>query len=93
MTPLLLRSRPATVEAYQVSPKNRDEVIRWMAAGGANVWPYGTRGVTWVDPEVGGIADAFPDDWIVKNAAGDFKRVLDAKLASQFDRLNPAVSE
>lgn len=90
---VLLRARPAVVEARQVTTGNRDEVIAWMAEHGANVWPYGVTGITWSDREVGGIADAFVDDWIVKTATGDFKRVLDSKLAALYERVLTAVSE
>lgn len=82
--PLILRTRPTTVEARQVTTETRDEVIQWIAKD-TTAWPYGTRGITWVDTEVGGIADAFIGDWVVKTAFGEIVRVPDSVMFARYE--------
>lgn len=88
----MLRTRPTTVEARRVTPETRDAIVRWINVDGA-AWPYGTRGLTWSCPDVGGIADAFLGDWVVKTAFGEFARVSDATLFARYEAVVTVVSE
>jgi hypothetical protein len=90
--PRLLRTRPSVVEALQVTAENRDQVIDWIGQD-TSAWSYGTRGLTWVAPDVGGIADAFLGDWVVKTAWGEFVRVSDEAIFSRYESITPVVSE
>ena len=85
---LILRTRPTTVEAKQITDDNRDEVARWC--GG---WAFGYDVVRWFSRDSGTVLDAQVGDWIVRSAFGHFVRVSDDTLLSVYDRINPAVSE
>lgn len=91
-TPRLLRTRPTVVEAIRVTPETRDAIVRWINET-ASAWPYGTRGVTWVAPDVGGIADAFVGDWVVKTAFGEFIKVPDSQLFARYEMVVTVVAE
>lgn len=88
MTALILRTRPATVEARQVVNEDRNELATWV--GG---WTYGVRAVRWFDPESATVRHADTGDWIVRDVFGRFHPHTDASIAREFDRVIPAVSE
>ena len=89
---LILRHRPTTVQARKVTAENRDSIIAWISQDG-DAWAYGTRGVTWHDPDSGGIFDAFLGDWIVRTAWGEFRKVSDSLIFARFEAVVVAVSE
>lgn len=87
---IILRTRPTTVEARQLTrdPDNREELSRWV--GG---WTYGMSMIRWFDSESGRVMEAQFDDWLIKTAFGHYKPVPDRVLLSQFDRITTVVSE
>lgn len=85
---VILRTRPTTVEAKQLTEDNREELARWV--GG---WTYAMHEVRWFDSDTGQVVPAAVGDWIVRTAFGHHKRVSDATLLSQYDRVLPAVAE
>jgi hypothetical protein len=85
---LILRTRPTTVEARQLSNENQTTLARWV--GG---WTHGVRQVRWFDKDTGHVLTADTGDWIVKTAFGHYKPVTDALIFSQYDRVTPAVAE
>lgn len=91
MTELLLRARPTTVIARQVTLDTRDQIIRWINDNGGHSFPFGTRGLTWVR-KGGGIIDAKLGDWVVLDGS-EFSVVPDDTLYRMYDRVVPVVSE
>jgi hypothetical protein len=85
---LILRTRPTTVEARQLTEGNRETLARWV--GG---WNYGMSFIRWFDRDTGRVVEAQLGDWIVKTAFGHYKPVPDRVIFSEYDRVNSAVAE
>ena len=85
---LILRTRPTTVEARRFTEDGDAEALsRWV--GG---WTHEGE-VRWFDADTGRVSYVVHGDWIVKTAFGHYKRVTDAAIFSQYERVTPGVSE
>ena len=87
---LILRTRPSTVEARQVTADQdaRRELALWV--GG---WTYGMTHVRWYNAQRGQVVSAGIGEWIVRGPFGEHEPVSDSALFAQYERVLPEVAE
>lgn len=71
----------ATIDAVKLTLENRDEVVRWVRAGGTDA-EVTERGVAVHTLE--GPIDYGLDYWIVKNETGEFYGILDDRFTTTY---------
>jgi len=85
---LVLRTRPTTVEAKQLTADNREELARWVSG-----WTYGVGEVRWFDRDHGRVVGIGVGDWAVRTAFGEFQPVKDSVLFTRYESVLPTVTE
>lgn len=85
---LVLRTRPTVVEAKRLTEESAEEIARWC--GG---WKFAVGYVRWFSRDANTVLQAEAGDWVVRNAFGDFVRVSDSAIFSEYEAVVPLVSE
>lgn len=89
--PIMLRTRPMTVEAAQVTAENLTDVAWWCQGRvvhhmhSTEIGLYHTPTDLFDTAKVG--------DWIVRDQYNDFLVVPEKEIVARYDRLIPVVSE